>query len=65
MPIFDVLTINHKQLALVTIAKQNNQVVNVDDEHILRGYMKWRNYIRKQLKNNKSLTSMSVEHIFE
>lgn len=65
MPIFDVLTINHKQLALVTIAKQHKQVVNVDDEHILRGYVKWRNYIRKQLKNNKSLTSMSVEHIFE
>ena len=65
MPIFDVLTINHKQLALVTIAKQKKQVVNVDDEHLLSGYVKWRNHIRKQLKDNKSLTSMSVEHIFE
>jgi hypothetical protein len=65
MPIFDVLTINHKQLALVTIARQHKQVVNVDDEHILRGYVKWRNYIRKQLKTHKSLTSIAVEHIFE
>lgn len=65
MPIFDVLTINHKQLALVTIAKQQKQIINVDDEHLLRGYVKWRNYIRKQLKDNKSLTSIAVEHIFD
>jgi len=65
MPIFDVLTINHKQLALVTIAKQHKQVSNVDDEHILQGYVKWRDYVRKQLKDNKSLTSIVVEHIFE
>ena len=65
MPIFDVIQVNHKQLALVTIARQHKQVENVDDEHILRGYTKWRNYIRKQLKENKSLTSISVEHIFE
>jgi hypothetical protein len=65
MPIFDVFTINHKHLALVTIAKQQQEVENVDDDDILRGYIKWRNYIRKQLKNNKSLTSTAVEHIFE
>ena len=65
MPIFDGIQVNHKQLALVTIARQHKQVENVDDEHILRGYVKWRNYIRKQLKENKSLTSISVEHIFE
>lgn len=65
MPIFDVIQVNHKQLALVTIARQHKQVINVDDEHILRGYVKWRDYIRKQLKETKSLTSISVEHIFE
>jgi hypothetical protein len=65
MPIFDVLTINHKQLALVTIAKQQQEVVNVDDDNVLKDYFKWRSYIRKQLKNAKSLTSTSVHHIFE
>jgi hypothetical protein len=66
MPIFDVLTINHKQLALVTIAKRQMQVVNViDDDSILKGYSKWRTYIRKQIKNNKSFTSTAVQHVFE
>ena len=65
MPIFDVIQVNHKQLALVTIAKQQKQIVNVDDEHILKGYVKWRTYLRKQLKERKSLTSIVVEHIFE
>jgi len=65
MPIFDVIQVNHKQIALVTIARKQKQIENVDDEHILRGYVKWRNYIRKQLKERKSLTSIAVEHIFE
>ena len=65
MPIFDVIQVNHKQLALVTIARQQKQIVNVDDEHILKGYIKWRTYLRKQLKERKSLTSIAVEHIFE
>ena len=65
MPIFDVIQVNHKQLALVTIARQQKQIVNVDDEHILKGYTKWRTYLRKQLKERKSLTSIVVEHIFE
>jgi len=65
MPIFDVIQVNHKQLALVTIAKQQKQIENVDDEHILKGYVKWRTYLRKQLKERKSLTSIVVEHIFE
>ena len=65
MPIFDVIQVNHKQLALVTIARQHKQVNNVDDEHILRGYVKWRNYVRKQLKESKALTSICVQHIFE
>jgi hypothetical protein len=65
MPIFDVIQVNHKQLALVTIAKQQKQIENVDDEHILKGYVKWRTYLRKQLKERKSLTSIVVEHVFE
>jgi hypothetical protein len=65
MPIFDVIQVNHKQLALVTIAKQQKQIVNVDDEHILKDYAKWRTYLRKQLRERKSLTSIVVEHIFE
>ena len=67
MPIFDVLTINHKHLALVTLAKQQQEINNVESEniHIMRAYNVWRNYIRKQLKDNKSLTSIAVEHIFE
>jgi hypothetical protein len=65
MPIFDVIQVNHKQLALVTIAKQQKQIENVDDEHILRGYVKWKNYIRKQLKERKSVTSIVIEHVFE
>jgi hypothetical protein len=65
MPIFDVIQVNHKQLALVTIARQQKQIENVDDEHILRGYVKWRTYLRKQLRERKSLTSIVVEHIFE
>jgi hypothetical protein len=65
MPIFDVIQVNHKQLALVTIARQQKQIENVDDEHILKGYVKWRTYLRKQLKERKSLTSIVVEHIFE
>jgi hypothetical protein len=65
MPIFDVIQINHKQLAKVTIAKQQQQIINVDDEHILRGYVKWREHIREVLKTDKSLTSVAVEHIFE
>jgi hypothetical protein len=65
MPIFDVIQVNHKQLALVTIAKQQKQIENVDDEHILKGYVKWRTYLRKQLRERKSLTSIVVEHIFE
>jgi hypothetical protein len=65
MPIFDVIQVNHKQLALVTIAKQQKQIENVDDENILKGYVKWRTYLRKQLRERKSLTSIVVEHIFE
>jgi hypothetical protein len=65
MPIFDVIQVNHKHLALVTIAKQQKQIENVDDEHILKGYVKWRTYLRKQLRERKSLTSIVVEHIFE
>ena len=65
MPIFDVIQVNHKQLALVTIAKQQKQIENVDDEHILKGYVKWKNYIRKQLKERKSVTSIVIEHVFE
>jgi hypothetical protein len=65
MPIFDVIQVNHKQLALVTIARQQKQIENVDDEHILKGYVKWRTYLRKQLRERKSLTSIVVEHIFE
>lgn len=65
MPIFDVIQVNHKQLALVTIAKHQKQVENVDDKHILKSYVKWRTYLRKQLKERKSLTSIVVEHIFE
>jgi hypothetical protein len=65
MPIFDVIQVNHKQLAKVTIAKQQKEIVDVESIHTLRAYMIWRNYIRKQLKERKSVTSIAVEHIYE
>jgi hypothetical protein len=64
MPIFDVIQVNHKQIALVTIARQQKKIENVDDEHILKGYAKWRTYLRKQLRERKSLTSIVVEHVY-
>lgn len=67
MPIFDVLTINQKHLALVNIAKQkmNDNDVDSEDKTFLATFPKWRNYITKQLKMRTSLTSTTIEHIFE
>jgi hypothetical protein len=67
MPKFDVLTINQKHLAKVNVAKSNMNVngISVNNSEFIWLFEKWKRYITKQLKENQSLNSVVVEHIFE
>lgn len=66
MPQFNVLRINQTHLAKVIAAKSKAPQTNeVADNSAIVSFMRWRNYIRKQLTSNKTLTSSLIVHTIE
>ena len=66
MPTFNVITINEKHLAKVNAEKKK---CYIDDDmpssDLIWSFERWRKYIKNQLKSNKALTSIVVEHIYD
>ena len=66
MPQFDVITINEKHLARVNAVRKDINVYHYSQStNDIGNFLKWKNYIKKQLANSKALTSIIVQHIFE
>ena len=66
MPNFNVLTINETHLAKVLCEKRSVKSINetLGDNNTIYSFIKWRNYVTKQIRDSKSLISLRVEHIF-
>ena len=62
MPVFNVLTINNKQIAKVKAAKQNLEVDKVES-NLVEQFNNWFQYISNELKTTKSTLSIKVRHI--
>lgn len=63
MPEFDVITINQTHLAKVMVARQTlPEPKQVNETIDVTGFQRWKNYIRKTLKNSQTL-STSYKHI--
>lgn len=67
MPNFDVLRINQTHLARVLAEKRSVKSINesIADDKSITLFKRWQNYIRKELFNSKSQTSIIVEYIAE
>lgn len=66
MPVFNILHINQSHLAKVIAAKRNHATTDeVMSNKTVTNFMRWRNYIRKQLTRSKALTSCKIIHTIE
>ena len=67
MPQFNVFRINQKHLAKVNVAK-NNMAINQSEKfnhELIWSFQMWKRNITRQLKENKSFTSIVIQHIFD
>lgn len=64
MPIFNVIHVDQTHIAKVLAVKRNSEVTETVPENTSVEFMRWQNYIRKQLKETKGLLSSRVVHIF-
>ena len=55
MPIFNVIRINQTQVAKVKVARQNLPEPSMDETINISDFQRWRNYIRKEVKNTGKL----------
>jgi hypothetical protein len=67
MPQFNVIKVNQKHLAKVNVVKNDINIAkeNINNDELISSFDSWRNYISQQLKESKSLTCITIEHIFE
>lgn len=55
MPIFNVIRINQTLVAKVKVARQNLPEPSMNDTVNISDFQRWRNYIRKEIKNTGNL----------